>query len=122
MTEIEVVIGELPSEEEMETKTGSVEQTSNKALGIKVKELSPEQIERRQLENGGVVVYETGPGAGRSAGIRRGDVIQMIGGKKISNVKEFKEVVGGLKPGKSVAVLVLRRVGPVFLALKVPEK
>jgi serine protease Do len=122
MTEIEVVIGELPSEEEMEAKTGSVEQTSNKALGIKVKELSPEQIEKRQLANGGVVVYETTPGAGRSSGIRRGDIIQMIGNKKISNVKEFEDVVGGLKPGKSVAVLVLRRAGPVFLALKVPEK
>jgi serine protease Do len=46
----------------------------------------------------------------------------MIGGKRTSSVKQFKEIVASLKPGKSVAVLVQRRVGPVFLALKVPKK
>ncbi len=119
---LDVTIGELPSDDEMEAKTGALGQTSNKALGIKVKELSDEQIEKRQLSNGGVIVYEVGHGAGRLAGIRRGDVIQMINGLKISNVKDFKKAVNGLKPGTSVAVLVQRYTGPVFLALKVPKK
>lgn len=120
--EIDVIIGELPSEDEMAVKTGNLDQASNKALGIKVKDLTEEQAKKSGLSSGGVVVYETGAGAGKSAGIRRGDIIQMIGGKKISSVKEFKQVVDGLKPGKSVAVLVQRRAGPVFLAMKVPQK
>ena len=120
--EIDVLIGELPSEDEMKAKTGSLDQTSNKALGIKVKDLTEEQAEKRRLSNGGVLVYEVGPGAGRSSGIRRGDIIQMIGGKRTSSVKEFKGIVADLKPGKRVAVLVQRRAGPVFLALKMPEK
>jgi serine protease Do len=120
--EIDVVIGELPTEDEMAVKTGSLDQTSNKTLGIKVQDLTEEQAQKRALSSGGVVVYETGPGAGRSAGIRRGDIIQMIAGHRIDSVKEFKKVVEGLKPGKSVAVLVQRRAGPVFLAMKLPEK
>lgn len=120
--EIDVVVGQLPSEDEMEAKTGSLDQTSNKILGIKVKDLTEEQAEKRRLSNGGVLVYEIGPGAGRSSGIRRGDIIQMIGGKRTSSVKQFKEIVASLTPGKSVAVLVQRPVGPVFLALKVPKK
>ncbi len=75
-----------------------------------------------QLKNGGVIVTEVSSGAGRSAGIRRGDVIQMINNQKISNFKDFKQATKDLEPGKSVAVLILRSNGPVFLALKVPDK
>ncbi len=120
--ELDVTIGELPTDDEMETRTGSLGQTTNKTLGIKVMELTEEQAEKRQLPKEGVIVYEAGSGAGRSAGIRRGDVIQMIAGQKISNIDDFKKVVKGLKPGKRVAVLVQRHAGPVFLALKIPEK
>ncbi len=119
---LDVTIGELPTEDEIDSKTGSMGLTSNKTLGIKVKELTDEQLEKRQLSNGGVIVYEVGPGAGSLAGIRRGDIIQMLNGYKISNMKDFKDAVKGLKPGKSIAVLVQRDAGPVFLALKVPEK
>ncbi len=119
---LNVTIGELPSDDEIEAKTSAIGQAANKALGIKVKELTDEQLEKRQLSNGGVIVYEVGHGAGRMAGIRRGDIIQMLNGHRISNVEDFKKAVNGLKPGKSVAVLVQRYTGPVFLALKVPKK
>lgn len=118
---LDVTIGELPSDEEMESRSPRLGQTSHKLLGIKVKELTDEQMERMQLKNGGVIVTKIMAGAGRSAGIRRGDVIQMINNQKITNIKDFKQVVNELEPGKSVAVLVLRYTGPVFLALKVPE-
>ncbi len=120
--ELDVTIGELPSDDEMEAKTKRVGETSNKALGLKVKDLSEQQMEKMQLSEGGVVVYEVGPGAGMAAGIRRGDVIQMLDGKKIRNTDDFKKAVDGLKAGRSVAVLVQRYAGPVFLALKVPAK
>lgn len=120
--ELEVTIGELPSEDEMETKTSLPGTSSDSALGIKVKEISEQMMEKMELSDGGVVVYDIGPGAGVSAGIKRGDVILMIDGHKINNIDDFKKVVKGLKPGKSVAVLIQRYTGPVFLALKVPEK
>jgi serine protease Do len=122
MVELDVTIGELPAEDEIEERTGNLEQTSNKTLGIMVKELTQEQVEKGHMSNGGVLVYEVGSGVGRSSGIRRGDIIKMIDGQKIGSVKDFKEVVKNLKPGNNVAVLVQRRSGPVFLALKMPNK
>lgn len=119
---LDVTIGELPSDEEMQGREPRLGKTTKKMLGLKVNELTEEQQERMQLKNGGIIVTEVAAGAGRFAGIRRGDVIQMINNRKISNIKDFKKVVNDLEPGKSVAVLVLRYTGPVFLALKVPEK
>ena len=119
---LDVTIGELPSDDEIRGRSPRLGKATQKLLGIKVKELSDEQQERMQLKDGGVIVTQIGPGAGRSAGIRRGDVIQMINSQRVSNINDFKKVVKGLEPGKSVAVLILRHTGPVFLALKIPKK
>ncbi len=119
---LDVTIGELPSDDEMQSRSTRLGKATQKLLGIKVKQLSEEQRERLQLKKGGVIVTEVEAGAGRSAGIKRGDVIQMINNQRISNIKEFKQVVSDMEPGTSVAVLVLRYSGPVFLALKVPKK
>lgn len=118
---LDVTIGELPSDDEMKGRTPRLEKASQKLLGIKVKQLSEEQMERMQLKGGGIIVTEVGVGAGRSAGVRRGDVIQMINNQKVASLNEFKQVVEKLEPGTTVAVLVLRHTGPVFLAMKVPE-
>ena len=44
----------------------------------------------------------------------------MINGEKISSVKQLKKLIKELPAGKSVAVLVQRGRGPIFLALKTP--
>jgi len=118
---LDVTIGELPSDDEMQSRSPRLGKATQKLLGIKVKELTEEQRERMQLKDGGVIVTKVMAGAGRSAGIKRGDVIQMINNQRVSGIKNFKQVVKKIEPGKSVAVLVLRYTGPVFLALKVPK-
>ena len=65
-----------------------------------------------------VEVDATGPAS--DAGIQKGDVITMIDNKPIESVDEFEAVTDGLQSGKSVALLVQRRAGPVFLAIR-PE-
>ena len=57
-----------------------------------------------------------GPAA--NAGIRRGDAIVMLDNKPVGDVKDFAEISRGLGDKRSVAVLVHRRDGPLFLALK----
>jgi len=44
----------------------------------------------------------------------------MIDNQEIDSVDDFEKVTGKLKSGKSVALLVQRRAGPVFLAIR-PE-
>jgi len=68
------------------------------------------------------MVTAAGPGPGRKAGIQRGDVIQMINNAPVDNMKTFRKLVNDIPPGKTVAVLIFRHTGPMFLALKVPDK
>jgi serine protease Do len=78
--------------------------------------------ERKKLNvNTGVAVIEVDEtGAARDAGIQKGDVITMIDNKEINSIEKFEAVTEDLKTGKSVALLVQRRSGPVFLAIR-PE-
>jgi serine protease Do len=68
-----------------------------------------------------VLVKEVGPGAARDAGIRAGDVIVMIQQKQVSSPAELSAAIKPIPAGKSVAILVQRKSGPVFLALKKPK-
>jgi serine protease Do len=69
----------------------------------------------------GVLVTSLQPGPAHEAGIQRGDVIQMINNIEVDNVREFAKIVDNLPRGKTVAVLVHRKIGPRFLALEVPK-
>ena len=44
----------------------------------------------------------------------------MIDNQEVSSIEEFEDITSELKPSKSVALLVQRRSGPVFLAIR-PE-
>ena len=80
-------------------------------IGVEPAELSPELMEifgvkakRGVLITG---VLQNGPAA--QAGIRPGDVIVEVGGKKISAVSELLSQVAALKPGTAAGVRLLRR-------------
>jgi serine protease Do len=122
--EIQVMIGELPEEDELAMRDAPAHKKRVRLLGLTVVNLSEEQREELNLRNGsgGVLVRNVKEGPARAAGIRAGDVIQMLNNSQVNSVSELKELVDGLPKGKSVAVLVLRKTGPLFLALKVPEK
>ncbi len=96
------------------------EPTQESALGMKVEKLGSAARKRLKIENGVEVaeVAEFGPAS--EAGVLKGDVITMIDNREIETVEDFEDVAASLKAGKSVALLVQRRSGPVFLAIR-PE-
>ena len=73
------------------------------------------------VENHGVFVNTVSSGAAYNAGIRKGDVILRLNNIKLKNTGHFKEVVKDLPVNKSVPVLVQRRGGPIFLAMKIKD-
>ena len=90
------------------------------ALGMKVETLSGEARKKLKV-NGGVQVVEVDDyGPAIEAGIQKGDVITMIDNQEIESLDDFEKIAAELKSGKSVALLVQRRSGPVFLAIR-PE-
>ena len=120
---VEVVIGELPEDGGMSLGAVRPDSARGNRIGIIVRELSDEEKEQLGLEgdDGGVLAEEVKEGPAREAGIRKGDVIQMINNIWLKNINDFKQQMKELPSGKSVAVLIYRRNGPTFLALRVPE-
>jgi serine protease Do len=119
--EVLVKIGILPDEDET---VASAPETGGKEvdrLGLSVSGLTAEQREQLEVKQNGVLVQNVKPGAAMDAGIRRGDVILRIQDQVIKDVKQFNDVVKGLPKGKSIAMLVQRRGGSQFLALKLKD-
>ncbi len=118
-----VNIGELPSDNDLRSSVNPQRRPAgDNALKLTVKPLDAETREALGIDRGGVLVAtveEEGP-AGK-AGVVVGDVISMVDNKPVDNGRELATVLSEMQGRRSVAVLVHREDGPVFLALQVPE-
>ena len=119
--DIPVKIGVLPDEDEVIAIAPEAGGKDVDRLGLIVSGLTNEQREQLEVKQNGVLVQDVKPGAAMDAGIRRGDVILRIQDQVIKEAKQFNEVVKGLPKGKSIAMLVQRRGGSQFLALKLKD-
>lgn len=120
VTTLRVQLGELPDDEQLAAREAEPDVRSSALLGMEIEEPPAETRKALDLASGGVLVRQVKAGPAQEAGIRNGDVLSMINGQEIQSVEQFKEMVNELPQGKSVAVLVQRQQGPVFLALRVP--
>jgi serine protease Do len=116
-----VRIGELPADEELQQSRDIPSKAKTDRLGLSVTDLTAPQRKELELDEGGVLVEQISDGAAATAGIQRGDVIAKLNNQTVTSSKQFKSLVDDLPEGKSVPVLVIRRSGPLFLALKVPQ-
>jgi len=116
---VKVKIGQLP-DTDRPIVSDNAEKTSDGVLGLDVRVLTKDELEKMELSHG-LQVMGVVDGPAKSAGIRKGDVLQLINGEKIETVKQLKEVVEKLPEGKFASILIQRRQGPQFLALKMPN-
>ncbi len=119
---IKVKIAQLPTD--ITQAAASVEepkQVEKSVLGMSVTPLDKVSRDKLNLSSGVLVMDIDAQGPASNAGIRKGDVISMIDNHSVNSVDEFEEVVDGLEDQKSVAILIQRSSGPVFLAIK-PDK
>lgn len=123
---LRVTIGELPAEDELAgvgrgprppQDDGSY---TDPRLGLTVSELDAEARKAKGIEDGGVLVTEAGDGSAFDAGIRKGDVIVQLDNQKVESLSQFEKLASQLEGGRAVAVLIQRRGGPLFMAMKVP--
>ena len=121
--EVQVNIGELPAEESLAAASAKEEKKAGAHLGLVVGEITPEVAEQLEMDDPqGVLVEKVAPGPAAEAGLKPGDVIQMINNTRVQSVEQFREQVEKLSPGRTTAILVQRPNGPIFLALRVPAK
>ncbi|WP_455200303.1 DegQ family serine endoprotease [Kaarinaea lacus] len=116
-----VNLGELPDEDTKLAIAPTPKAAEDNKLNIVVTDLTGEQRKSLEIKENGVLVNNVSSGPARKAGVRRGDVILMINNTDVKDTKQFKKIVDNLPTGKSVPLLVQRRGGPVFLALKLAK-
>ena len=118
-----IEIGELPKDEEIKLSQKDESQGDiEHRLGISVSKLTASQRQKLDIEDTGVYVEEVMKGPAQEAGIRPGDVILKLNGMDVDDIEHFNELVAELPTGKSVPVLIQRRSGPMFLALKLKDE
>jgi serine protease Do len=94
-------------------------------LGLSVQDITPEIARELDLErdSAGVVVSSVAPGsAAEEAGLRPGDIIEMVGNKPVANVAEFRKRIAERAEGESVLVLVRRGDQTLFRVIKPAPK
>ena len=111
--ELQVVLGELPGEEQLAGKSGK----SYSRGGLALSELSAEQRRELKIDHGLLVEEVTGDAV--RAGIRVGDVILAVNNAKVVTVEAFRKAIAAVPKGKSAAILVRRGEGSLYIPLKI---
>lgn len=116
---VEVTIVELPAEA---GAGGTLRPAlpSSGALGLAVRELTPEERKVAGLEFGVVVEAAQAPAA--EAGIQAGDIIAAVGPTRLTSLAQFKELIGSIKPGEAVPLLVRRGDASRYVSVRVAAK
>lgn len=89
-------------------------------LGVAITRLTSVQRESLDIPKGGVVVSKLESGPAQQAGVLLGDVIISIDNEQLEGPGHTKDIIQDIEPGRTVAVLVRREQGPIFLAIKIP--
>jgi serine protease Do len=119
---IEVVIEELPEEGELVAASGQTERAKANRIGVVVEDLTAEERERLGIETGGVLVERVEAGPAERAGILVGDVILTLDNKDVLSAEQFKETLDAIEAGRSVAALIQRGDGRIFVPLRIAEE
>lgn len=105
---INVKIGRL---DDGEVALAADDEKTGGALGLTVANVTPELVERYSLESDqGILITKIDPeGPAAEANLRVGDLVVEADGKEVGSVKEFEELVGKMKSGKVLRLLIQRR-------------
>ena len=80
-------------------------------IGVNIKNIDEDVVKELNLmDMSGVYVYGVNKnGSAAKSGIKSGDIIKMIGNKKITDVPELQEQISQFKPGDKVNITVFRQ-------------
>jgi len=118
---IHVTVEQLPENDEIAQKEDNSGRLIDNRLAIEIANLTDDQREAMDIENGGVLVIKLEQGAAANSGIRQGDVIMTINNQKVKNAKQFLDLAKDLPEDKAIPVLVQRGQGAIFLALRIEK-
>jgi serine protease Do len=116
-----VKVGALPIENIASANNKSLHQEDTERLGMVVDNLN-DQLRKKMGVDEGVLVVSVQRGDAAQSGLRRGDVITLMNGQRITSVADFEKVVAGFVPDMLVPIRIVRQGRPLFLPLKISAK
>jgi len=108
--DVNVTLGEY--KDKQEESTGDAEGSEEALHGVHVQELTPDIAQQLNLSPGthGVVVSDIDPASpAAAADLQRGDVIQEVNHKPVSNIEEYRKALAGT--GDQPVLLLVNRGG-----------
>jgi serine protease Do len=117
--EVTVTVGEMP-EERVAQRSGRPEGKSGNLvakLGLTVIELSADQ--RKELGIAGGLLVEDAQGPAARAGIRRGDILMALNNQDIKSVEQLTQMISQFEKARSVALLIRRGEGALYVPLRI---
>ena len=119
--ETAVQLGEFPNEEQASSKgPNNGGESSSELDGVQVSALTADVAEQLQLSPGtkGVLVESVSPDSkAAEAGLQRGDVIQQVNHRTVTNMNEFRQAMS-MAPKSQPALLLVNRGGTtLFVAI-----
>ena len=119
---LKVTVGEIPAEESVASagRSGEAKQKPVPAnrLGLAVRELPPAELKTLGVEYALVVVDVVGPPA-QASPIIPGDIILAVNQQRFSSIEEFNKLLAQQEKGSSVALLVRRGDGALYVPMPV---
>jgi len=116
--DLQITVVETPDDRVAKRQPGGKKPSSEmlSKLGLSVTELTADQKNELGIANG--VVVENAEGAAAKAGIRRGDVIQAVNNQEVKSVEDLNRLLSPVDRSRTVAVLIKRGEGSVYIPLK----
>jgi len=89
-------------------------------LGLALRDLDAAERSALELEAGGALVEAVAAGPAADAGLVADDVILMVNQVRVGSAAQLAELIEGLAPGRTVALLLLRDGQTQFVPLRIP--
>jgi serine protease Do len=112
---LQITITEMPAEMGKPSKRDY----DNLLNGVLVQDLSPDIAARLNIPKKirGVVVTGIDPESAAGMVLMQGDVIQEINRQKIADMKDYENIVSGIRPGEDILLLIFRGGASIFITL-----
>ncbi|MFL6582147.1 MAG: DegQ family serine endoprotease [Burkholderiales bacterium] len=116
--DVTIAVGEMPEEKVAQRPARKDAKPANMVarLGMTLSELTAEQ--RKELGASGGLLVEEAQGAAAKAGIRRGDVLLAINNQDVKSVEQLTQLLNQFEKARSVALLIKRGDGSLYVPLR----
>ena len=118
-----LTVGEIPADTTAKSETNSSKAaTSNviEQLGLAVSDIEPMRLKELELESG--VQIDRVAGAGEQAGLKTGDIVLALNNDDVTSVAQFKRLMTDYESARSVALLIQRGNGSLYVPIRLKSK